>query len=131
MEGFRAEKGYSDLGIVATGDFNSNRMTDAYELMVSTDWANVNMQDSLYCAPEDHVVNEGATLISGDLMIAEDLSDYDSGLAIDHLFASIDTLDVRSYKVLREGDRNNPRLAASDHFGIYVELNVESGRNPP
>ena len=28
---------------------------------------------------------------------------------------------------MREGDRTNPRLAASDHFGIYVELNVGQG----
>ncbi|MGI6260904.1 MAG: sugar-binding protein [Acutalibacteraceae bacterium] len=132
IEVFRTEKGYSELGIVATGDFNGNRATDAYQLMVS-DYPNVDMQDSLYCAPEDQVVNEGQTLIDGSLMISEDLSDYDGGLAIDHMFVSIDALDVRSYKVMREGDRNNPRLAASDHFGIYVELNVGEGeirRNP-
>ncbi len=126
IESFRQDKGYENLGIVATGDFNSTRKTDAYQVMIG-EYPNVNMQDSLYCAPQDKVQNEGETLIDGSLMIAEDLSSYDGGLAIDHLFVSIDALDVQSYKVMREGDRTNPRLAASDHFGIYVELNVGQG----
>lgn len=117
---------YPGIGIVATGDFNMTRTHEAYDIMTSK-WVHVDMQDSLFCAPVDQVYNEGATMINGYLTIEEDLSKYDGTLAIDHLFASIDELDVVSYKVMREGDKDNPQIAASDHFGVYVELNLGQG----
>lgn len=119
-------KEYPGLGIVATGDFNTDRTTETYQIMTSA-WLNVDMQDALFCASVENVVNEGSTSVGSNLVIARDQSVYDKGLAIDHVFASIDVLDVVSYKVMRDGDKENPSIAASDHFGIYVEMNLGKG----
>lgn len=124
IEDIRLE--YPGLGIVATGDFNMDRTSDTYKIMVSQ-WPNVDMQDTLYCAPVENVVNEGSSSVGSNLVIASNQTSYDKGMPIDHIFASIDQLDVVSYRVMRDGDKDNPSIAASDHFGIYVELNVGQG----
>lgn len=117
---------YPGLGIVATGDFNIDRTSEAYDIMTA-EWLYVDMQDTLFCAPVENVVNEGSTAVGSNLVIAEDKSIYEKGLAIDHIFASIDTLDVMSYKIMYDGDKDDPSIAASDHFGVYVEMNVGEG----
>lgn len=126
IEGFREESGIANLGFIVTGDFNGNRTTPAYAEMIK-EYPNVNMQDSLFCAPADQIVNEGATMLDWGLMINTEEGYYDDGLAIDHIFVSIDTLDVRYYKVMRESGNKYPTAGASDHFGVYLELNAEPG----
>lgn len=131
IEEFRKISGYEELGFVVTGDFNMWDMETGYSNMIAP--GEVNMQDSHYCAPADKVENEGGTLLSignyasdaPDMEALGEQLDKKQKEAVDYIFASIDVLNVQSWKVMREtGDDG---FLASDHFGICIDFSFEEG----
>lgn len=109
---------YADIPVVCTGDFNLTEESNGYDEMIHGDCA-ADLEDSLYCAPQNKVVNEGGTFPNFNTAYYPE-----SSLAIDHIFLSVDTADARFYKVMHD---QVDGCFVSDHYGICVEFDYSAG----